>query len=119
MTIKPITFYTFTILILAIVLAGIFYLIKNYDPKTSINDTERKLQIELLSKRAETYYSRLQYYTGVCKDIGVSTNFKCHDSETSYAIEAQLSNNSFYCVDSEDFLGVTKYSKRTATRCPK
>ena len=119
MTVKPSTLYILTIIILAIILAGVFYLVKNYDPKTSLSDTDKKLKVELLSKRAGTYYSRLRYYSGVCKDIGVTPDFKCHESETSYALEIQLSDNSFYCTDSNGFIGATKYSKGINTHCMK
>ena len=78
---------------------------------------EKKAQFERLKASADLYYNRLGFYTGVCADIGITTEIKCTDSESAFALEAILAPGSFYCLDSSGFLGSTRISKGAGTIC--
>lgn len=77
------------------------------------------LRVHMLRMQAstETYYARLQFYDGVCSDIGVNKDFKCNESTNAFAIETRLSSGRFLCLDSTGFLGEISRSKGEAVSC--
>lgn len=103
-----------TIAILAVLAIGGWYLLSlNVDT----HDTELKVIMTRLETSAGIYYARLQYFDGVCQDIGVPPGFRCHADSKSYAVEATLATGVFYCIDSRGFHGETRISKGQATSC--
>ena len=70
-----------------------------------------------LQASAKVYYSRLNFYTGVCKDIGAQPPFSCNESDQAYAIEVFLNNAKYFCVDSTGFSGEISRTISKQTRC--
>lgn len=103
-----------TLLILVMVAAvGWFLLNLNLDAK----GTELKAQMTRLQVSAGTYHARLQYYDGVCQDIGVPAGFRCQAKESAYAVETTLSTGLYYCIDSTGYHGETRLTKGEGTAC--
>lgn len=84
---------------------------------TDTTEAQIQAQMTRLKASAEVYHSRLQYYEGVCADIGVPGDYSCHDSEAAYAIETPVGRGSYLCMDSQGFFGHTHLSKGENTFC--
>lgn len=105
-------------LLVLLILAGVatagWYLLNlNVDAKGA----ELKAQMTRLQSSAGIYYSRLQYYDGVCEDIGVPAGFRCRAKESAYAIETTVKEGLYYCIDSTGFHAETRLSKGEGTAC--
>jgi len=83
----------------------------------AINDTQLRANLIRMQASAETYYSRLQFYDGMCSDIGIPPNFTCNETTDSFAIETRLSTGRYLCVDNSGFLGEIPRSKGGAVSC--
>lgn len=84
---------------------------------TDTTETQVRAQFTRLQASAQTYFARVRYYDGVCADIGVPSNFRCHNSETAYAVEADIGTGRFLCLDSTGFIGERRVSKGEETSC--
>jgi hypothetical protein len=84
---------------------------------TDTTEAQIRAQMTRLKASAEVYYSRLQYYQGVCADIGVPAGYSCHDSDTAFAVEVPAGPGSYLCMDSQGFFGHTHLSKGQNTAC--
>lgn len=84
---------------------------------TDTTEVETKASLTRLEVSANVYYGRLSSYDGVCSDIGVPASYRCHESDTAYAIEAPLPDGKYLCLDSAGFLGHTFISKGDDTAC--
>jgi prepilin-type N-terminal cleavage/methylation domain-containing protein len=87
-------------------------------------DTKAKAQLSGLRSTAEIYYDTEGSYSGVCADdsmlraLNATPDSVCVDDEADYdgwAAEAELSDGSFYCVDSTGTATSTDASSITAT----
>lgn len=86
---------------------------------TNLDQTEVQYRAEFsrLDASAVVYQSRLGSYEGLCADIGVPEKFRCTESTAAYAIEADLSRGTFYCIDSTGFGGKTRIPKGDGRVC--
>ena len=84
---------------------------------TDTSEAQIKAQMTRMEVSASVYYSRLQFYDGVCEDIGVPSGYNCHDSSQAYAIEVQLKSGRYMCLDSQGFFSQTLISKGEGTSC--
>lgn len=111
-------FFQFILVACLVVLmaGGVWFWLNN---GRQINTDEAVIQIQLqrLQTSGHLYFSRLRFYTGVCSDIGVASSYRCNESEVAYAIEANLTNGVYYCVDSTDFSAKTNRSIGLSTKC--
>jgi len=103
------------IIVISAVVLGAGWMLLNLDIDTS--EAEQKAQLSRLQASAQLYHSRLQYFEGVCSDIGVPSNWRCNSNTTAYAIEFDLGMGRFYCLDSGGFLGETRVSKGVSVAC--
>jgi hypothetical protein len=104
-------------IIAPVLVAGFIYGTLYFISPDKGSDTSIQANAERLRASAQIYYSRLFFYDGVCSDIGVARPFQCNESSTAYAIEARLSNDKYYCVDSVGFAGVVPWSIGSHTKC--
>lgn len=106
------TFYLLQVilflLVVGIVGAALWYFLKSDVPEVS--DVSKEAQISRLEKSAQSYHSKLFFYTGVCSDIGVPDGFSCKESDDTFVVETKLSDGDFYCADSTGFIGRTEVS---------
>lgn len=120
MQVSPTTFYLYNVLAIAAIftivgVAGYFFLNTNVD--NSAVDTKRMAEIAQLQTRAGTYFARVRYYDGVCKEIGARGVYPCYESETAYATGQWLTNYTFYCADSTGYRGVARALTEGETQC--
>ncbi|MEX0912948.1 MAG: hypothetical protein WDZ56_00295 [Candidatus Paceibacterota bacterium] len=92
------------------------WIILNTDVNTE--DAKKHAEMVRLQASAKNYYSRLQFYDGICSDIGIPVGWRCHSFEAAYAIEIGLKEGGFLCLDSSGYLGQSLQSKHTNTHCP-
>lgn len=59
---------------------------------------------------------RMGAYDGACADISVIAPVECLDTVESFAVFARMSDGSYYCVDSNEFGGIT--TRPTTAICP-
>lgn len=82
-------------------------------------DIARESQLRTFQVAAEVYKSKLLDYGGLCSSIGLDAEvYNCIENTESYAIEAQISNDSFFCIDATGFAGVTNVSHGGRSVCP-
>lgn len=77
-------------------------------------DIDRESNLRTMQISAQAYRGKLLDYGGLCRSIGVDNKtYHCTENTETYAIEAQLSDGSYFCVDSTGFAGVryTSYGK--------
>lgn len=113
-------FYAFRLLfffLASLLVAGFIYTILTFVDTSKGTDANVKANAERLKASAQVYYSRLQFYDGVCKDIGVPRNFSCAESAKAYALSGRLSDGKHYCVDSSGFDGVVPWPVRDMPSC--
>ena len=91
-------------IILALVGLGVLFYLR-YESAVNLNNTEVEAKMLRLQSSAKVYYGRLGYYDGVCKDIGLPTGYTCRDSATTFVIYTKLSDESWYCADSDNYIG--------------
>ncbi len=101
------------VIIVVAALVGWFLLSLN----TDTSEAQTKASLSRLEASAKVYFGRLNYYDGVCSDIGVPAAYRCHESSTAYAVEAPLPNGKYLCLDSTGFFGHTLLSKGEGTAC--
>jgi hypothetical protein len=101
------------LLLVGVLAVGWVFLNTNLDT----SQAENVVKFSRMEAAAKVYYGRLNYYSGVCDDIGVPASFSCTDSETAYAVESKLDSGWFYCIDSSGFNGEMPYSKGSGTAC--
>lgn len=113
-------FYALRILffvVTSLVVAGIIYGVLTFVDTDKGSDAAVQANAERLKASAQVYYSRLQFYEGVCKDIGLPRNFSCAESESAYALSGRLTSGKYYCVDSSGFDGVVPWPVRDQPTC--
>ncbi|PIR86070.1 hypothetical protein COU14_01085 [Candidatus Kaiserbacteria bacterium CG10_big_fil_rev_8_21_14_0_10_44_10] len=88
-----------------------------FDKESDVTDAQLKGNMVRLQASAETYYSRMTSYDGVCADIGLPPNFNCTEDDDVFAIETQLSSGKYLCLDKKGFLGEVNGSKKDAATC--
>ncbi|OGG85975.1 hypothetical protein A2392_03180 [Candidatus Kaiserbacteria bacterium RIFOXYB1_FULL_46_14] len=118
MQVPRIIITTLQLAMLALITVGVLlggWWLLNLDVNTE--QTQYKLQMSRLQVSAQIYYSRLQYYEGVCNDIGLPAGWRCNSNEAGYAVEFDLGTGRFYCMDSAGFLGETRVSKGVTVAC--
>lgn len=103
------------LLILGVVGGALWYFLKSDVPE--VTDVNKEAQISRLDKSAQSYYSKLLFYTGVCADIGVPDGFRCNESDEAFVVETRLSDGRFYCADSTGFIGRADYSFGDGLAC--
>lgn len=101
------------IIMVGVILAGWWLLSLD----TDTTETQINMTLTRLEASAKVYFNRLNYYDGVCTDIGVPDTFRCHESSNAYAIEAPLKDGKYLCLDSAGFFGHTLISKGEGTAC--
>ncbi len=82
-----------------------------------VSDAENKTKFARLMGSADLYFTRLNFYDGVCGDIGLPEGFGCNDNENSFALTVQLDSGWYYCGDSTGFTGDVPYSLGESTVC--
>ena len=82
-----------------------------------LTDAEKTAKLNRLVTSASIYYSRLNYYEGVCGDIGVPQGFACNESDNAYAVAVQLESGKYLCGDSTGFNGEITYSLGSSLVC--
>lgn len=81
-------------------------------------DIARESQLRTMQLAAEAYRAKLLDYVGVCKSIGVDhETYNCVERGEVYAIEAPLSDGTFFCVDSTGFAGINSISQGNSGKC--
>lgn len=81
-------------------------------------DMARESQLRTMQLAAEAYRAKLLDYVGVCNSIGVDhETYNCVERTEVYAIEASLSDSTFFCVDSTGFAGITLISQGNSGKC--
>lgn len=113
-------FYAFRLLFFffaSLVVAGFIYAVLTFVDTSKGTDASVQANAERLKASAQVYYSRLQFYDGVCGDIDPPRNFSCAESTSAYAISGRLSNGKHYCVDSSGFDGVVPWPVRDTPSC--
>lgn len=109
-----------SVILVGLLVAGVIaYFILSSDIATESEDAKRKALITRVQSSAFAYYSRLQFYDGVCSDIGITEEMNCSTAEDQFAIEIPLTTGEYYCADSTGFREVTGWSKGDAVECPK
>ncbi|MCB9819675.1 hypothetical protein H6789_03160 [Candidatus Nomurabacteria bacterium] len=88
-----------------------------FEKESNVSDVQIRGQMLRIQVSSETYYARLQFYDGICSDIGVPTNFNCDETTESFAVETKLPNGRYLCIDNTGFLGEIGQSKRDAVSC--
>lgn len=115
------TTFQFLQVTLVISVTGIFvfiaYQLITTEADNRARDAAKKASVSRVQASAFSYYSRLQYYDGVCADVGTTDEMSCTDSPDAFAVEVPLSNGTYYCADSTRFSGVITESKQRAVVC--
>jgi len=90
----------------------------NLDDGLTATDLAHETTLRGMQASAELYRSKLTDYGGVCESIGLDTEaYHCLENTEAYAIEVVLSNDSYYCIDSTGFVGVTSQSFEATPSC--
>lgn len=92
------------LVILAIAVVGILAFF-HYNSAAQVDSARVDVVMLRLQSSAKVYYGRLGYYDGVCKDIGLPEGYACRDSATTFVIYAKLPDDTYYCADSDGYLG--------------
>ena len=88
------------------------------DSELSAEDVVTQANLASMQRSANRYRSRMLDYGGVCRSIGIDrAKYTCTESRDAYAIEGQLSDGRYYCVDSTGFAGVQARSRDGNTAC--
>ena len=121
MQIGQTTFYILQALIFLVVVGiaalAIFYFFGSGNVNNDGADAANKAKIERLRASAGIYFDRLQFYDGVCSDIGVPGGFECNNNEQAYAVSVRLNSGGFYCADSTGFVGRNNNALRGDIQC--
>lgn len=88
-----------------------------FEKESNIGDAQLRGHLLRMQASSETYYARLQFYDGVCSDIGLPTDFNCDETTEAFAIETRLPTGRYLCMDNTGFLGEIGQSKRDAVSC--
>ena len=106
-------------LVLLLILAGaaavVGWLVLGSD--VNLTDAEKTAKLNRLAASASIYYGRLNYYEGVCDDIGVPEGFTCNESGDAYALAVQLETGRYLCIDGQGFNAEIPYSLGNSTAC--
>lgn len=101
----------------SLLVAGFIYGVLTFVDTSKGSDANVQANAERLRASAQVYYSRLQFYEGVCEDIGTPRNFTCVETDTAYALSARLTSGKHYCVDSSGFSGIVPWPVRDVPSC--
>ena len=93
-----------------LVVAGVIYILVSTVPEIEKNEAAVKSKMERLRASGQVYYSRLQFYDGVCDDIDPPRGFRCTERTNAYVVETKLENGEYYCIDSTGFSGRVPWS---------
>ncbi len=106
------------ILVLVIILGTGVILFLKYDSGIEVSDAHIEATMLRLQGSAFVYHGRLGYFDGVCSDIGLPKDYVCRETEKSFIIYAQLSDGTWYCVDSTNFKGKEVLVGTHNSSCP-
>jgi len=118
MEMKQSTFLLMNVILVLILVLGVAvvgWIVVGTD--VNLNDADKRANLQRLVSSADLYYSRLNFYGGVCSDIGVLEGYGCSESEVAYAVETRLDSGWYYCGDSTGFIGDLPYSLNGSTVC--
>ena len=113
-------FYVIRILffvVASLVVAAFIYAVLVMVDTDKGSDASVQANAERLRASAQVYYSRVKFYDGMCKDVGLPRNFSCVETATAYALSGRLSTGKHYCGDSSGFSGVVPWPVRDVPSC--
>lgn len=69
---------------------------------------DQKLHAEMsrLQSAALVYKGRMASFEGVCKEVGVRSEYDCNESDVAFAISAERRDGSYYCLDSSGYFDI-------------
>jgi len=105
------------LVVIVVAAFAIYYFFGSGNVNNDGADAADKAKVERLRASARIYFDRLQFYDGVCSDIGVPNGFECNNNEQAYAVSVSLNSGGFYCADSTGFVGRTATALRGDIVC--
>lgn len=104
------------LLIVALIGTVVVFLLRS-NPSATVKDTGYEAVTLRLQTSAFSYHRKLEYYSGVCSDIGVPDSHVCRESESGFLIYTRLTSGSLYCADSTGFIGMVRSITGSALQC--
>ncbi len=118
---SPFTFRLIQSLIILVIVVllgtGVVFFLR-YDSGIEVGDAQIQATLLRLQSSAFVYHGRLGYFDGVCSDIGLPKNYVCRETEKSFIIYVQLSDGSWYCADSTNYIGREVSVGTNNSSCP-
>lgn len=105
------------VLCVLVIVGVVSYLVFTTTADQDALDLKRKAEITRMQSTAHAYFARLEYYDGTCEAIGADEIHRCSESDSGYAVEARLTDGTYYCADSTAFRGRILYSKGDRITC--
>ena len=82
---------------------------------------DQQIQGEMirLQGSAKLYHRRLETFQGVCRDIGVPSQYDCNEDGQAFAISVENVQGLFYCIDNSGHFGEQILPIRNSVACSK